>query len=96
MPAPDSVCRRWVVEGRVQGVGFRWFVTSRAKALGVAGWVANRDDGSVEVVASGTPGLIARLEADLGKGPVGARVTRLTSSEVPHDLVDGNSFTVKH
>lgn len=91
-----AVCRLFVVEGRVQGVGFRWFVVRRAEALGLAGWVRNRADGAVEVAARGTEDAVARLEADLSRGPPAARVTLVTSSEIQHELVDGNSFQVKH
>ena len=47
------VARRFVISGRVQGVGFRWFVRVQARRLGLAGWVANAPDGSVEIAASG-------------------------------------------
>jgi len=46
--------RRFVVRGRVQGVGFRWFVEREAHILGIAGWVRNNADGGVEVLAQGT------------------------------------------
>ncbi len=46
--------RRFLVRGRVQGVGFRWFVEREAHILGIAGWVRNNHDGSVEVLAQGT------------------------------------------
>jgi acylphosphatase len=46
--------RRYVVKGRVQGVGFRWFVEREAQLLAVGGWVRNCDDGSVEVLVMGT------------------------------------------
>jgi len=45
--------RRFLVRGRVQGVGFRWFVEREAHILGIAGWVRNNHDGSVEVLAQG-------------------------------------------
>ncbi len=66
-----------VVRGRVQGVGFRWFVRERARALGVRGWVKNRADGSVEVAAAGDAPSLARLRESLAAGPSGARVSRL-------------------
>ena len=47
--------RRFVIRGRVQGVGFRWFVEREAHILGITGWVRNNDDGSVEVLAVGAP-----------------------------------------
>ena len=63
-----------VVRGRVQGVGFRWFVTREAQHLALAGWVANEADGSVHVVAEGDRADLDRLGEQLSIGPPGARV----------------------
>jgi len=73
----------WRVEGKVQGVGFRWFVRERARRLDLAGWVANRPDGSVELAASGSQDALARLREAVRQGPPGARVTELVSLEPP-------------
>ena len=62
------------VRGRVQGVGFRWYVVDTARELQLAGWVKNRADGNVEVAAAGEPDALARLEAAVTAGPPGARV----------------------
>jgi acylphosphatase len=62
------------VRGRVQGVGFRWFVRERARALGLSGWVRNDADGSVEVFAVGPLGELANLRRLLEQGPPAARV----------------------
>lgn len=63
------------VIGRVQGVGFRWWVSRQAAALGLVGWVMNADDErSVELVAEGSPSALAELERRLEAGPPGARV----------------------
>lgn len=63
------------VTGRVQGVGFRWWVMRQAEELGVVGWVMNaNDERSVEVVAEGEPEALAELERRLVAGPSGARV----------------------
>ena len=67
--------QRWVVRGRVQGVGFRWWITGRADALGLRGWCRNLADGAVEAEAEGEPGAIADLERLLAEGPPGAEVT---------------------
>jgi acylphosphatase len=64
-----------VVRGRVQGVGFRWFVRETAHRLSLAGWVRNLPDGSVEVAADGDDESIASFRAALQKGPSGASVT---------------------
>ena len=73
--------RRFVVRGRVQGVGFRWFATRAAQRLGVRGWVRNLPDGSVEVVASAEEIVLTALGAELRRGPRGAQVTELVSEE---------------
>jgi acylphosphatase len=66
-----------VVRGSVQGVGFRWFVRELASELHVAGWVMNRHDGSVEVMAEGADADIARLREALERGPAGAVVEQV-------------------
>lgn len=71
-----------VVRGRVQGVGFRWFVREAARALDLAGHVLNRADGAVEVEAEGTEDAIARLRRELEIGPPGAQVDDV--DELPH------------
>jgi len=65
------------VAGIVQGVGFRWFVRERARRLGLAGWVRNLPDGSVEVLASGDDGQLALLRTELLRGPDGAVVSEV-------------------
>ena len=66
--------RRYLVTGRVQGVGFRWFVEREARMIGVGGWVRNRDDGAVEVLASGTNEQLGTLYDKLREGPRAARI----------------------
>jgi acylphosphatase len=66
--------RRFIVRGRVQGVGFRWFVEREAHILGIAGWVRNNADGSVEVLAQGTRDQLSGLHWRLREGPRAARV----------------------
>ena len=62
------------IRGRVQGVGFRWYVVDAARELRLAGWVKNRPDGNVELAAAGGSDALARLEAAVSAGPPGARV----------------------
>ena len=62
------------IRGRVQGVGFRWYVMEIGRELGLSGWVKNRPDGIVELAAGGDSGAIAKLEAAVAEGPGGARV----------------------
>jgi acylphosphatase len=67
----------FLVKGRVQGVGFRWFVHREASELELRGWVRNTEDGDVEVVAAGDVADLAELRASLRKGPRGSRVDNL-------------------
>jgi len=78
---PISEARRFVVRGRVQGVGFRWFVEREAHTLGIAGWVRNNADGSVEILAMGTRDQLAGLRSRLQQGPRAARVDNVEESE---------------
>jgi acylphosphatase len=73
--------RRFLIRGRVQGVGFRWFVEREAHILGIVGWVRNNHDGSVEVLAMGTPERIAELKSRLQEGPRAARVDAVEQFE---------------
>jgi len=73
--------RRFVVRGRVQGVGFRWFVEREAHILGIAGWVRNQADGSVEVMAQGTRDQVSALRSRLREGPRAARVDEVEECE---------------
>ena len=65
------------IQGRVQGVGFRWFVHREARELELRGWVRNTEDGDVEVVATGTAEDLDELRQSLRKGPRGSRVDRV-------------------
>jgi len=73
--------RRYLVRGRVQGVGFRWFVEREAAMLGIAGWVRNNHDGSVEVLAQGTRDQLSGLHSRLREGPRAARVDAVEVSD---------------
>src|SRR3954468_8012270 len=77
----DVKARRFVVRGRVQGVGFRWFVEREAHILGIAGWVRNNADSSVEVLAQGTRDQLLGLRGRLQQGPRAARVDDVQESE---------------
>ena len=66
---------RYVVRGRVQGVGYRYFVLRHAEELGLAGFARNQPDGSVEVIAEGDLEALGKLEGLLGEGPAFAHVT---------------------
>ena len=77
----EKIARRAVVSGRVQGVGFRFFAARAARDSGVAGWVRNRPDGTVETVAEGDRDAVARYLEHLRSGPAGSRVTSLVDEE---------------
>jgi len=68
---------RLLVRGRVQGVGFRWFVRVQARRLNLSGWVANRQDGTVELAASGDQEKLDELKRRVKRGPDGAQVISL-------------------
>jgi len=69
------VAYRYIVRGRVQGVGYRYFVLRQADALGVSGFARNLQDGSVEVVAEAAEGVLGDLEERLREGPSFASVS---------------------
>jgi acylphosphatase len=71
------VARRFIVTGRVQGVGFRYFVQDAAVREGVSGFVRNRPDGAVEARVEGEIEAVTRVERALAQGPPGARVDNL-------------------
>src|SRR5215470_1333588 len=73
--------RRFFVRGRVQGVGFRWFVEREAHILQIAGWVRNNPDGTVEVLAQGTRDQLSGLRSRLRDGPRASRVDNVEESE---------------
>lgn len=73
---------RFVVRGRVQGVGFRYFVMHEAEGLGVSGFARNLPDGSVEVVAEAEDPALQQLEQRLRQGPSFARVAAVERVEV--------------
>lgn len=78
MTASETARLHAAIEGRVQGVGFRYFVESRARTLGVLGWVRNRPDGSVELLAEGTRADLEALLAHVRQGPPASSVTHVT------------------
>ena len=67
------IARRFVISGRVQGVGYRWFARDAAMREGVAGWVTNLPDGRVEAFVEGDQDAVIRVERALRTGPPGAR-----------------------
>ncbi len=76
------LARRYVISGRVQGVGFRFFTQEAAAREGIQGWVRNAPDGRVEIEAEGDAEALDRFEHRVRHGPPGARVDRV-------DVIDG-------
>lgn len=92
---PGEITVEFVVTGVVQGVGFRWFTRGEARKLGLRGWVRNRPDGSVQVLAQGPRDAVDRLEHALKAGPSGALVEEVLRQ--PRAATDTyGSFEVTH
>ncbi len=88
-----TIRRRVIVHGRVQGVGFRVSLALRAQSRGVAGWVRNRPDGTVEAVLEGEEELVAPLLRFCHEGPRGAVVARV--EELPEQPEGLAGFEVR-
>ena len=82
-----TVVLHFLIQGRVQGVGFRWFVHREASELDLRGWVRNTEEGEVEVVAAGSVDDLAQLRHRLRCGPRGSRVDHL----IEHYLDDSEA-----
>jgi acylphosphatase len=81
----------FLIRGRVQGVGFRWFVHREAAELHLRGWVRNTADGAVEVLATGAPEDLADLRAELKKGSRGSRVDKI----IEHQLDESEAANLR-
>ena len=77
-----KIARRFIIRGRVQGVGYRFFAIRAASRLGVLGSVKNLPDGTVEAIAEGTPEALAEFRAELWRGPSYAQVATVEESEI--------------
>ena len=86
---------RFVVTGRVQGVGFRWFVKAEARPLGLTGWVRNREDGAVEGEVEGRDDAIEALVPCLEEGPSSAIVTNVEIIEISDDSQRYKHFEIR-
>jgi acylphosphatase len=88
-----SVTRRYLIGGRVQGVGFRFFTEAAATREGLDGWVRNLPDGRVEIEVAGDADAIARFDRTVRNGPSGARVSHVQVDEtVPSHSQTGFSI----
>jgi acylphosphatase len=93
MPPKPRIGRRWVIRGRVQGVGFRAFTQEAASGLGLTGYARNIDDGSVEVYAAGPADKLSVLAGILRQGPRWADVRGVEEQEAP--VQQYGSFLIK-
>jgi acylphosphatase len=90
---PRKIARRYIVSGRVQGVGYRAFAQWSARAAGVTGWARNLADGDVEIHANGTPAELDAFEARLRQGPRFADVRSVQVQDAP--VSDAAEFTIR-
>ncbi|MBQ3336998.1 MAG: acylphosphatase [Selenomonadaceae bacterium] len=91
----NAVRKAGRAEGRVQGVGFRFFVQSNAKAMGITGWVKNMSDGSVTMELQGEAPTVERLIAKIQRGNEWIKVTNFEQSDLP--VVKGeDKFAIKY
>ncbi len=88
----EKAAKRWIIRGSVQGVGFRFFVQHKAVALGVNGWARNRDDGTVEVYAEGSPARLSELASALHAGPNMAQVRGVEENDAAIEKISGFSI----
>ena len=87
------VARRYVITGRVQGVGFRYFAEAAAARAGVHGWVRNLPDGSLEAFVEGEESAVDAVEAALRRGPSSSRIDDVrVSEETPTHRATGFSI----
>ena len=85
----DRITVRVVIRGRVQGVGYRWWACTQARQLKIGGWIRNRRDGSVELLASGAATAVDYLLEACRRGPASAAVTSLERFEAPDEDFSG-------
>jgi len=82
----NTVTRHLVISGRVQGVGYRYYMQRKARELGIAGWVRNRSDGTVEAVVHGSPERVNAIVAWARRGPPSAVVAEVRVTDASGDF----------
>ena len=95
MTDEDTLTRRVMIEGHVQGVGYRWFAQRAALRLRLSGWVRNRADGTVEALVSGPPEAVEAMLAELRRGPLGADVRSVRLAEATGEAGTPGVFAVR-
>ena len=96
MSQSDERALRWIVTGRVQGVYYRYFTREEASRLGLAGWVKNLPDGSVEAQVQGSPDKIEALRARLRQGPPMAVVDAISEEDLGPDVELPRVFEIRY
>ncbi len=91
----ETLTRRVIVEGFVQGVGYRHFAWRTARRLGISGWVRNREDRTVEALVSGPPDAVEAMLAELRRGPPGARVRNLRLAGAEGEVWENGTFAIE-
>jgi acylphosphatase len=89
------MAKRLRITGIVQGVSYRAGFDAQARALGLAGWVRNRRDGSVEAIVRGEPHALQEMVAWAHRGPAMARVDHVAVDDVDDRLVDDHHFEIR-
>jgi acylphosphatase len=89
------VRRRYLIAGRVQGVGYRFFTRRSAARLGVSGWVRNLASGQVEAESQGSEDALNSFEAELRRGPPGCLVTEFAVFEISDEAEPAKAFLVR-
>jgi acylphosphatase len=95
MSENNTVQKHLVIQGRVQGVGFRYFTQKNADDLDLTGWVKNLPDGSVETVISGKPDCVDEMLRRLQKGPVSARVDNVKEIRSGKERESFRDFSIR-
>ncbi|HVS13693.1 MAG TPA: acylphosphatase [Thermoanaerobaculia bacterium] len=93
--ASDARRERWLISGRVQGVGYRAFAREVAQELGASGWVRNLRDGRVEAEVTATAAVLAELERELRRGPFASRVDEIARSVLAPGGSPPRSFEIR-
>ena len=91
---PKTIARRYLISGRVQGVGYRYFAQRHAVDLGLSGYARNLDDGRVEVLAIGPERKLAELAGRLRQGPMWSEVRAFEEQEAP--VLEYEGFHIRH
>lgn len=91
----NEMSKHLIISGRVQGVGFRYYTYKNARELRIKGWVQNLHDGTVEVVLTGPPENVEKMQARLEEGPPSARVQQVEEVDEPINSDNLKDFSIR-